>query len=91
MRIIEVLQLNNLTFIRLNIIFLLIGKYERLCLFDFYPDLEQEAKNFALKYGKLKTAIFTVKELASFVTMRYKEIEPMHNLKENELIRSEWS
>ena len=68
-----------------------IGKYERVSLYDYYPDLEQEARNFALKFGQLKTAIFKVKDLAIFVTKRFKEIELEHKLEENELVRSEWS
>lgn len=70
------------------------GSYKRNIFYDLYPDLEQEAKAYALNNMSKKQSNFTVKELANFVNERYNELYKTSNNSQtdaNDLIRSEES
>ena len=65
------------------------GSYNRSTLYDIFPGLEDEAKLYAIQQCSRKESSFSLKELAKFITEKYKgyggEIE------DDELIRSEAS
>lgn len=70
------------------------GSYKRNIFYELYPDLELEAKAFALNKMSQKESTFTIKELADFVNERFKQLYQNSNVErneENELIRSEES
>lgn len=65
------------------------GKYERQKFYDLYPELEMEAKAFALENATKKKSTFIVNDLAKFVDKRFKELygEQLY-LEDNEYVRS---
>ena len=50
------------------------GKYRRHVFYEIYPELEIEAKAFALENSIKKKSDFTVYELAKFIDKRFKEL-----------------
>ena len=66
------------------------GRYERTDFYEMYPELETEAKLFALINASKKNASFTVKSLAIFITERFQELTG-EALEKGELIRSCYS
>ena len=68
------------------------GNYKRIDFYETYPELEKEAKLFALEHATQKKCTFTVNELAKFINKRFFELYG-DSFKEDfgELIRSEES
>lgn len=66
------------------------GKYERVEFYDIFPEIEKEAKSFAIQNACKKEATFCVKNLANFVTRQYEEASG-DKLGEGDVIRSESS
>jgi hypothetical protein len=65
------------------------GSYKRDNFYDLYPELEKEARIFALEQASLKKSSFCVYDLALFITEKFKELYD-HNvdLFPNKFIRS---
>jgi hypothetical protein len=63
------------------------GLYERTDFYEMYPELETEAKLFALNNASKKNATFTVKSLAIFLTEKFQELSG-EIVEKGELIRS---
>jgi hypothetical protein len=66
------------------------GGYRREEFYELYPELEIEAKLYALEQTSKKSAIFTTNQLALFLTKRFEEINEI-KLNDGQLIRSEAS
>ncbi len=58
--------------------------------YDIYPDIESEAKLYAMTCAEEKSCSFTVLKLAEYITDLYVE-ETGEHFEENELVRSESS
>lgn len=71
------------------------GNYKRIKFYDNFPDLEKEAKAYAVFRANEKNSSFTVNELASFVNRRFRELNEdlIQNmqLEPDQLVRSEES
>lgn len=64
------------------------GSYKRIIFYDEFPDLEKEAKAFALSKGCAKNCAFDAQSLANFLNQRFRELYPDNDLTEDELVRS---
>jgi hypothetical protein len=49
------------------------GVYKRDCFYDLYPEIENEARLYALKQASLKKCSFTAYDLALYVDEKFKE------------------
>lgn len=70
------------------------GNYKRNLFYELYPDLEHEAKAFAIEQLSQKKCGFKVKDIAKFVNDRFKELYGSSLANDdsddnNKLIRSE--
>lgn len=66
--------------------------YGRLdSFYDIYPDIEHEARTWAIIQSSYKSSNFSPMDLANFITNLYKKEPNAIELDENELIRSESS
>lgn len=50
------------------------GSYKRIDFYDLFPELEKEAKTFALEGASSKHSGFDVKKLSEFVNKRFREL-----------------
>jgi hypothetical protein len=63
------------------------GQYERILFYEMFPELEQEAKIYAIEGGTRKDASFSCLELAQFVDKRFKELYAEFDFDSGSLIR----
>ena len=59
--------------------------------YDIYPDIENEARTYAIIQSSKKSSNFSPMDLAKYITDLYKKEPKAIELHENELIRSESS
>jgi transposase len=65
------------------------GSYNRCTLYDMFPGLEDNAKLYAIQQCSRKESSFSLRELAKFITEKYKDYGG--EIEADELIRSEAS
>lgn len=66
------------------------GGYRTNQLYIDYPELEMEAKNFAIQETKKRNCLFSVNELAKYLTKKYEELSG-ETLPDGSFIRSDSS
>lgn len=64
------------------------GAYKRTLFYEFFPELEKDAKAFILSKCTSKESSFDAQALAKFVDERFREICPENDLSPDELVRS---
>ena len=66
------------------------GGYKKDLLYDVYPELESDAKAFAINETAKKNCAFNVDSLSKFIHMRYQELSGV-KIESKERVRSNFS
>ena len=67
------------------------GSYKRILFYEEFPELEMEAKEFALEQASKTMCGFNCMELAKFINNRFRELYDFNIENEEQLVRSEES
>ena len=52
------------------------GSYKRITFYEMFPNLEMEAKAYALNHASTKGCYFDLQSLAKFIDERFQEMNP---------------
>ena len=52
------------------------GSYKRITFYEMFPNLEMEAKAYALNHASAKGCYFDLQSLAKFIDERFQEMNP---------------